>query len=159
VSHRGVEAETKNRKSRPSWSAIAAFISAAAWASLMTTIALRGSSPFSISGRSSFLIHFQSAIRFIMWLSVESSRLTVACFAPSFTGGAVAVAFSSANMTATALACRSLYPDADIVILADDDPHLIDHPKIKKNLGIEAAYAAAAAVGGRVALPPRQVAA
>lgn len=75
------------------------------------------------------------------------------------TGEAVAVSFSSANMVRTATACRSLYPDSDIIALADDDPHLIDNPNIRKNLGMEAAYAAAAAVGGRVALPPRGVAA
>lgn len=74
------------------------------------------------------------------------------------TGEAVAVSFSSANMVRTATACRSLYPDADIITLADDDPHLIDNPNIRKNLGLEAACAAAAAVGGRVALPPRGVA-
>lgn len=74
------------------------------------------------------------------------------------TGEAVAVSFSSANMVRTATACRSLYPDADIIALADDDPHLVDNPNIRKNLGFEAAYAAAAAVGGRVALPPRGVA-
>ncbi len=75
------------------------------------------------------------------------------------TGEAVAVSFSSANMVRTATACRSLFPDVDIIALADDDPHLIDNPNIRKNLGVEAAYAAAAAVGGRVALPPRGVAA
>lgn len=75
------------------------------------------------------------------------------------TGEAVAVAFSSANMVTTAHACRALFPDADLVMLADDDPHLIDNPNIRKNLGVEAAYAAAAAVGGRVAMPPREAAA
>lgn len=71
------------------------------------------------------------------------------------TGYAVAVAFSAKNLTATALAMQATYSDCDLVILADDDAHLIDHPTIKKNVGLEAAHAAALAVGGRVALPPR----
>jgi len=75
------------------------------------------------------------------------------------TGGAVAVAFSANNLTATALACTGMFPDADIVVLADDDAHLVDHPQIRRNVGVDAANAAAAAVGGRVALPPRGVAA
>lgn len=72
------------------------------------------------------------------------------------TGHAVAVAFSAKNLTATALAIQAAYPDCDLVILADDDAHLIDHPTIKSNVGLEAARAAAQAVGGRVALPVRE---
>ncbi|KEQ53063.1 toprim domain-containing protein [Sphingobium chlorophenolicum] len=72
------------------------------------------------------------------------------------TGHAVAVAFSAKNLTATALAMNASYPDCDLVILADDDAHLIDHPTIKANVGLEAARAAAQAVGGRVALPVRE---
>lgn len=72
------------------------------------------------------------------------------------TGYAAAVAFSAANMTVTAQAMASSYPDADLVILADDDAHLVDHPTIRKNVGLEAARAAALAVGGRLAIPPRK---
>lgn len=72
------------------------------------------------------------------------------------TGYAVAVAFSAANLSATAQAMALAYPDADLVILADDDAHLVDHPTIKKNVGLEAARAAALAVGGRLAIPPRK---
>ncbi len=75
------------------------------------------------------------------------------------TGHAIAVAFSGDNLTATAIAIRDLFPDFDIVIAADDDPHLIDNPHIRKNKGLEDAHAAAQAVGGRVALPPRKAAA
>jgi putative DNA primase/helicase len=39
------------------------------------------------------------------------------------------------------------------VICADDDAHLVEHPRIRKNLGIEYAKAAALAVGGRLAVP------
>lgn len=72
------------------------------------------------------------------------------------TGYAVAVAFSAANLSATAQAVAQAHPHAELVILADDDAHLVDHPTIGKNVGLEAAHAAALAVGGRVAIPPRK---
>lgn len=72
------------------------------------------------------------------------------------TGYAVAVAFSAMNLMETAQAMAATYPGCDLVILADDDSHLIDHPTIQKNVGLEAARAAASAVGGRVALPPKE---
>lgn len=72
------------------------------------------------------------------------------------TGYAAAVAFSAANLSAVAQAVASAHPAADLVILADDDAHLVDHPTIKKNVGLEAARAAALAVGGRLAIPPRK---
>jgi putative DNA primase/helicase len=72
------------------------------------------------------------------------------------TGLPVVIAFSAANLTATALAIRSRFPAADIVIGADDDAHLVEHPTIQRNLGLDAAMAAAQAVGGRVAVPPRR---
>lgn len=72
------------------------------------------------------------------------------------TGLPVAVAFSGKNLTATAIAMRQRFPGADIIIAADDDAHLIDHPHIKRNLGLDHAHAAAQAVGGRVAVPPRK---
>nr|WP_243855711.1 toprim domain-containing protein [Sphingobium vermicomposti] len=71
-------------------------------------------------------------------------------------GYAAAVAFSAANLSATAQAMALAYPEADLVILADDDAHLVDHPTIRKNVGLEAARAAALAVGGRLAIPPRK---
>ena len=71
-------------------------------------------------------------------------------------GYSAAVAFSAANLVATAQAMVLAYPAADLVILADDDAHLVDHPNIKKNVGLEAAHAAALAVGGRLAIPPRK---
>jgi putative DNA primase/helicase len=72
------------------------------------------------------------------------------------TGYAAAVAFSAKNLTATALAMAESCSSADLVILADDDAHLVNHPTIKKNVGLEAARAAALAVGGRLAIPPRK---
>jgi putative DNA primase/helicase len=72
------------------------------------------------------------------------------------TGYAAAIAFSAANLSVTARSMASAYPDVDLVILADDDAHLVDHPTIGKNVGLEAARAAALAVGGRLAIPPRK---
>lgn len=70
-------------------------------------------------------------------------------------GLAVAVAFSGPNMVTTAQAMRKAWRDCDLIVMADDDPHLVDNPRIRKNLGMEYARAAAQAVGGRVAVPPR----
>lgn len=71
------------------------------------------------------------------------------------TGHAVAAAFSAKNLEPVARAIASRWPDCDLVICADDDAHLVDHPNIKRNLGLDAAHAAALAVGGCVAMPPR----
>lgn len=71
------------------------------------------------------------------------------------TGHAVVIAFSAANLREAALAVRAAHPKATIILAADDDAHLVDHPQIKKNIGLEAAKEAARAVGGRVAMPPR----
>ncbi|PEQ12687.1 hypothetical protein B2G71_10295 [Novosphingobium sp. PC22D] len=70
-------------------------------------------------------------------------------------GYASVVAFSKDNLTATALSIRARWSDAEIIICADDDAHLVSNPRVLKNLGVEAAQHAARAVGGRVALPPR----
>jgi putative DNA primase/helicase len=71
------------------------------------------------------------------------------------TGLAVAAAFSAENLEAVARAIRSTWPSLGLVICADDDAHLVDHPTIRRNLGADYAQDAAAAVGARVALPPR----
>lgn len=71
------------------------------------------------------------------------------------TGLPVGCAFSGENLGTVARIVRKRWPGLDLVICADDDAHLVDHPKIKKNLGLEYAKAAAAAVAGRLALPPK----
>jgi putative DNA primase/helicase len=73
------------------------------------------------------------------------------------TGNMVVVAFSAGNLSDVALAIRGKFPGADIIIAADDDAHLVAHPHVKKNIGIEKAKEAARAVSGRVAFPPRGV--
>lgn len=74
------------------------------------------------------------------------------------TGHAVAAAFTYGNLERVARAIALHWPDVDLIICADDDAHLVDHPKIQRNIGLEAAHAAAVAVGGRVAVPPREAA-
>ena len=71
------------------------------------------------------------------------------------TGHMAVAAFSALNLREVAVTIDAAFPGADIVMLADDDAHLVDHPLVRKNVGLEAARAAALAVGGRVALPPR----
>jgi putative DNA primase/helicase len=74
------------------------------------------------------------------------------------TGLSVAVAYCWRNLEHVARFWRERLPDADIIIAADDDAHLLDHPQIQRNIGLDAATAAAQAVGGRVAIPPRRAA-
>lgn len=69
------------------------------------------------------------------------------------TGLPVIAAFTGENLLPVARAVRERWPGLDLIFCADDDAHLIDHPQIRKNLGLEYAKAAAAAVGGRLALP------
>jgi putative DNA primase/helicase len=69
------------------------------------------------------------------------------------TGLPVVAAFSAENLEAVARALRLRWPALDLVICADDDAHLVDHPQIQRNIGVEYARAAAAAVGARLALP------
>jgi putative DNA primase/helicase len=69
------------------------------------------------------------------------------------TGLPVIVGFTGENLMAVARSVRERWPTLGLIFCADDDAHLIDHPQIRKNLGLEYAKAAAAAVGGRLAMP------
>ena len=71
------------------------------------------------------------------------------------TGHTVAAAMHKGNLEPVARLLRACWPDRPIVICADDDAHLINNPRIGRNLGLDAAQTAAAAIGARVALPPR----
>lgn len=71
------------------------------------------------------------------------------------TGHPVACAFTGENLEPVARLIRRQWPGLDLIVCADDDAHLLEHPTIKKNLGLEYARAAAAAVGGRLAVPPQ----
>jgi phage/plasmid primase-like uncharacterized protein len=63
------------------------------------------------------------------------------------TGHAVAVAFNAGNLETVAIDLHAQYPDVKIVIAADDDD------QTKGNPGMTKARAAAAAVGGYLAVP------
>lgn len=64
------------------------------------------------------------------------------------TGYAVAVAFDAGNLQPVARVLRAKFPHAQITICADNDTGTPGNP------GLTKATAAAAAVGGRVAVPP-----
>lgn len=85
-----------------------------------------------------------------------SEELEIVCVAEGFATGAsiheatrhpVAVAFHAGNLAAVAKAIRDKHPDADIVVCADDDRETPGNP------GLALARQAAAAVGGRLAIP------
>lgn len=63
------------------------------------------------------------------------------------------VAFSNKNMMIVARIWNAARPDLNYIVCADDDPHLVDHPNIRKNLGVVTATAVAEEIGAKVALP------
>lgn len=67
------------------------------------------------------------------------------------TGHPVAVAFDAGNLEPVARALRDLYPATRIIVCADDDADTA--ARIGRNPGMDAANAAARAVGGSVARP------
>jgi putative DNA primase/helicase len=71
------------------------------------------------------------------------------------TGLPVGSTFSGENLEPVARLVRERCPMLDLVICADDDAHLVNHPHINRNLGLDYATAAALAVGGRLAMPPK----
>jgi putative DNA primase/helicase len=119
----------------------------------LQAIAPDGSKRFAVGGRQAGLFCLIGEPGAVMLVGEGFATCAAARRA---TGYSAAVAFSAANLSATAQAIASAYPNADLVILADDDAHLVDHPTIRKNVGLEAARAAALAVGGRLAIPPRK---
>lgn len=74
------------------------------------------------------------------------------------TGHPSLVTFSSGNLLTVARTWNDLRPDLEYIVCADDDPELIDNPHVRKNVGIEAATAAAIEIGARLALPPQKAA-
>ncbi len=71
------------------------------------------------------------------------------------TGATCYSAFSAGNLLAVAQMARLVSPDMRIVLCADDDQHLIDHPSVRRNVGLDEATEAAIAIGAAVAVPPR----
>ena len=70
-----------------------------------------------------------------------------ACMATGYGG---LTAFDAGNLEAVAKMAREKYPDREIVLLADNDVH----EDGSRNTGVEAATAAAQAVGGKLAVCP-----
>jgi putative DNA primase/helicase len=77
---------------------------------------------------------------------VAEGFATVASIAQA-TGNAAAIAFDAGNLAKVAIALRGKYPNALIVIAADNDLGA------ERNVGVEAAQVAATAVNGLVAVP------
>ena len=70
-----------------------------------------------------------------------------ACMATGYAG---LTAFDAGNLEAVAKMARSKYPEREIILLADNDIH----EDGSRNTGVEAATAAAQAVGGKLAVCP-----
>lgn len=65
----------------------------------------------------------------------------------------VVAAFDSGNLMAVAKALHDKYPDKAVIVAGDDDQHLLDNPKVRRNVGREKAEMAAEAVGGKAVFP------
>ena len=76
-----------------------------------------------------------------------SATVISACMATGYAG---LTAFDAGNLAAVAKMAREKYPDREIVLLADNDIH----EDGSRNTGVEAATAAAQAVGGKLAVCP-----
>lgn len=70
------------------------------------------------------------------------------------TGHAVLVAFNAGNLLPVAQAARAVYPEREIILCADNDVETKKPDGTPWNPGIEAATAAAQAVGGKLAVCP-----
>lgn len=68
------------------------------------------------------------------------------------TGVPVVVAFNAGNLVAVSKAIRAKYPDAELILAADDDRHTVVRGELL-NVGVVKARAAAEAVGGTVMVP------
>ena len=70
------------------------------------------------------------------------------------TGYAVLIAFNASNLEAVARLARSLYPQREIVVCADNDCETVKSDGTPWNTGEEAASKAVRAVGGKLAVCP-----
>ncbi|MFE8106929.1 AAA family ATPase [Sphingomonas melonis] len=69
------------------------------------------------------------------------------------TGFPVVMTINTSNMAHVARWASHRWAGRDMIVAGDDDWHLVDHPKVKRNVGKEAAEAMARALGGRVIMP------
>ncbi len=109
-----------------------------------------GDKRFLLGGRVSGCFHVLGDAASSAWLLIAEGYATAATLHQA-TGFAVAVAFNAANLKHVALALRQRYPDAKLLVCADDDHET--EAKTGKNPGVTAAMAAAKAVDGRWCKP------
>ncbi len=118
------------------------------WA--LQSISANGSKRFMRSARKRGLYH-----------AIGGTPIDVLCVAEGYataasiheaTGYPVAVAFDCGNLLPVARALRAKYPSVRLVLCADNDTATAE--RLGRNPGIEAATAAARAVGGIVVSPP-----
>lgn len=69
------------------------------------------------------------------------------------TGLPVVMAINASNMGAVARWAGHRWHGRDMIVAGDDDWHLVDHPKVKRNVGKEAAQAMAKALGAKLVFP------
>lgn len=69
------------------------------------------------------------------------------------TGLPVVMAVNTSNMMHVARWAGQRWAGREMIVAGDDDWHLIDHPKVGRNVGREAAEAMGRALGGRVIMP------
>jgi phage/plasmid primase-like uncharacterized protein len=69
------------------------------------------------------------------------------------TGHPVVMCVNSGNMAAVARWAGHRWAGRTMMVAGDDDWHLIDHPKVRRNVGKEAAHAMAKALGGVAVMP------
>lgn len=69
------------------------------------------------------------------------------------TGFPVVMTINTSNMIHVARWASHRWAERDKIVAGDDDWHLLDHPKVKRNVGKEAAHDMARAMGGRVIMP------
>jgi phage/plasmid primase-like uncharacterized protein/KaiC/GvpD/RAD55 family RecA-like ATPase len=65
----------------------------------------------------------------------------------------VVMAINTSNMIHVARWAGHRFAGREMIVAGDDDWHLVDHPKVQRNVGKEAAEAMAKALGGRVIMP------
>lgn len=104
-----------------------------------------GSKRFSPGGRVSGCFHVIGTIDVAGWLLIAEGYATAASLLQA-TGHPVAVAFSESNIKHVAAAMRQLYPDAKLLLCADND--IETEAKTGKNPGVAAATDAAKSVRG-----------
>ena len=103
-----------------------------------------GGKRFLPGGRTKGGFHLMGSVKDIVYIS-EGYATSASSYEYSFRP--VAVAFYAGNLEPVAIALRTRYPLAHIIILADNDRFTVGNP------GIEKALKAAKAVGGEVKIP------